>query len=77
MEQALRDADGRKDEVLAVVAHELRNPLAPILNAVQILGIAPSDSSAARQAREIIRRQVAHVSRLIEDLLDLSAIRSR
>jgi PAS domain S-box-containing protein len=68
---ALRDADRRKDEFLATLAHELRNPLAPIRNAVQLLKLAPE---AAAQARDIIERQVQHMVRLVDDLLDVSRI---
>jgi PAS domain S-box-containing protein len=74
MEEALREADRRKDQALAIVAHELRNPLAPIVNALQLLGRAPHDSVEARKARDTIERQVSHMSRLIGDLLDLSGI---
>jgi len=71
---ALLQADRRKDEFLASLAHELRNPLAPIRSAVEILpiGIAP-DADAAR-ARAVIVRQVDHMTRLIDDLLDVSRI---
>src|SRR6185503_10973985 len=59
-ERELLDAGRRKDEFLAMLAHELRNPLAPIQNAVQILKIAESGSPAQAAAREIIGRQLAH-----------------
>jgi signal transduction histidine kinase/ActR/RegA family two-component response regulator len=68
------DADRRKTEFLAILAHELRNPLAPILNAVQILRITGSGSEAFASASEMLERQVAQMVRLIDDLLDLSRI---
>jgi PAS domain S-box-containing protein len=70
-ELALREADHRKDEFLATLAHELRNPLAPILNSVQLLG---SETPARANARSIIDRQVRHMARLVDDLLDVSRI---
>ncbi|HEX2494867.1 MAG TPA: ATP-binding protein, partial [Steroidobacter sp.] len=74
IEQALRDADRRKNEFLAMLGHELRNPLAPIRNAALILRKqAPSDSMI-RQASDVIDRQVRHVARLVDDLLDVSRI---
>nr|MCU0636803.1 PAS domain-containing protein [Gemmatimonadaceae bacterium] len=71
---ALRDADRRKDEFLAVLAHELGNPLAPVRHAVELLrrGDAPADTAA--RAHTIIARQVAHMTHLIDDLLDVSRI---
>jgi PAS domain S-box-containing protein len=71
---ALRDADRRKDEFLATIAHELRNPLAPIRNAVQLLKLTPHPVPQARTARDIIERQVQHMVRLVDDLLDVSRI---
>jgi PAS domain S-box-containing protein len=71
---ALRDADRRKDEFLATLSHELRNPLAPIRNAVQLLKLNPQSAPQARTAREIIERQVQHMVRLVDDLLDVSRI---
>jgi signal transduction histidine kinase len=73
---ALREADRRKDEFLAMLAHELRNPLAPIRNAVEILRISP-DRSVRERARELIGRQVQHMSRLVDDLLEVSRITQR
>ncbi len=70
-EIALREADRRKDEFLATLAHELRNPLAPIMNAVQLLG---ADPAGRDNARTIIDRQVRHMARLVDDLLDVSRI---
>ena len=73
-EEALREADRRKDEFLAVLAHELRNPLAPIRTAVQFLRIKGSSDTALQSAREIIERQVRHMVRLVDDLLEVSRI---
>jgi PAS domain S-box-containing protein len=73
-EEALREADRRKDEFLAMLAHELRNPLAPIRNATEVLRlIGPADPNLAR-ARDLIGRQVTHMARLVDDLLDVSRI---
>ncbi len=76
MEQALRDADRRKDEFLATLAHELRNPLAPIRTSLQILRMPRIDAAAAQQTREVIERQVNHLVRLVDDLLDVSRVMS-
>jgi signal transduction histidine kinase/CheY-like chemotaxis protein len=70
----LSDASRLKDEFLATLAHELRNPLAPIRNAVDLLKIAPGDGSVAVMARETMERQLAQMVRLIDDLLDLSRV---
>ena len=70
----LRETDRRKDEFLAMLAHELRNPLAPISNALYILGLQPSQSATADQARAMMERQVQHMVRLVDDLLDVSRI---
>jgi signal transduction histidine kinase len=64
----------RKDEFLALLAHELRNPLVPIRNAAQILKLMAPPDPPLRQAREMIDRQVGHMARLIEDLLDVTRI---
>ncbi len=73
-EEALREADRRKDEFLATLAHELRNPLAPIRNAVEILKrVGPPDPVLTRN-RDVISRQVQHMARLLDDLLDVSRI---
>ncbi len=73
-EEALRETDRRKDEFLAMLAHELRNPLAPIRNAAQVLKlIGPADANQ-RWAREVIERQTQHLTRLVDDLLDVSRI---
>jgi signal transduction histidine kinase len=68
-----RESDRRKDEFLAVLAHELRNPLAPIRNALEILQ-RTSDLKLAQRSREIAQRQVLHMVRLVDDLLDVSRI---
>jgi len=73
-EQALREADRRKDEFLATLAHELRNPLAPIRNAVKILGLSNADDRHRRWGREVIARQVQNMALLLDDLLDVSRI---
>jgi two-component system CheB/CheR fusion protein len=74
MEEALRDADRRKDEFLATLAHELRNPLAPIRNAVAILAKKGSHDPELTWSHEVIDRQVDQLSRLIDDLLDIARI---
>jgi signal transduction histidine kinase/CheY-like chemotaxis protein len=74
-QQALRDADRVKDDFLAMLAHELRNPLAPIRNALLLLRRQPRDEVAGARARDVLDRQVATLVRLIDDLLDVSRIR--
>jgi signal transduction histidine kinase len=71
---ALRETDRRKDEFLAMLAHELRNPLAPIANALQVLRQPSSREEDHQWAKNVIHRQTAHLTRLIEDLLDVSRI---
>ncbi len=73
-EQALRTADQRKDEFLATLAHELRNPLAPLRNALEILRRTPDDPRATGMARDIMDRQLRQLVRLVDDLLDVSRI---
>jgi PAS domain S-box-containing protein len=73
-EEALAEANRRKDEFLAMLAHELRNPLAPIRNAVQILRIQGSTDPNLLWARDIIDRNVSQMVRLVDDLLDVSRI---
>jgi two-component system CheB/CheR fusion protein len=63
-------ADRHRNEFLAILAHELRNPLAPLRNAAQILRLSPADADVSTKARELIERQVRHMSRLVGDLLD-------
>lgn len=72
--RALKDADRRKDEFLATLAHELRNPLAPVRNAVELLKHANVDKAVASEARSMMERQIAHMARLIDDLMDVSRI---
>jgi signal transduction histidine kinase len=72
--EALREADERKDEFLATLAHELRNPLAPLRNALEILRMTPSNPSMAEKARAMMERQVNQMVRLVDDLLDVSRI---
>lgn len=71
---ALREADRRKDEFIATLAHELRNPLAPIGNSLELLRHAENDRDVLEAARTTIARQLAHVVRLVDDLLDVSRI---
>ena len=72
--EALQDADRRKDEFLATLAHELRNPLAPITSGLHILRVTDGQGEAASQARAIMERQVAQMVRLVDDLLDVARI---
>src|SRR5262249_28548222 len=69
-----REQDRRKDEFLAILAHELRNPLAPLRNGLQVLRLAGGDVEAAEQTRSMMDRQLGHLVRLIDDLLDISRI---
>ncbi|WUR14519.1 PAS domain-containing protein [[Empedobacter] haloabium] len=73
-EDALREAAQRKDEFLAMLAHELRNPLAPISTAAQLLRVRQADEKARTMASEIIVRQVRHMTALVDDLLDVSRV---
>jgi signal transduction histidine kinase len=73
-EMRLQEADRRKDEFLAMLAHELRNPLAPIRTSVQLLQLKQLPEPQRVRAREIIKRQVDHMVRLIDDLIDVSRI---
>lgn len=70
----LRDADRRKDEFLALLSHELRNPLAPVCNAVNIMRLKQLDDPDLRWCRDVIERQAAQLTRLVDDLLDVSRI---
>ena len=74
LEEALLDAGRRKDEFLAVLAHELRNPLAPIRTAVELMHLRPITDPAVIHSRDVIGRQVEHLTRLVDDLLDVSRI---
>ena len=73
-QQALRLADRRKDEFLAMLAHELRNPLAPISTAAHVLRKAADDPARVRSASDIIVRQTRHMTELVDDLLDVSRV---
>jgi PAS domain S-box-containing protein len=72
--EALQEADRRKDEFLATLAHELRNPLAPITSGLHILRVTGGHGEQAEQARDIMERQVAQMVRLVDDLLDVARI---
>src|SRR5688500_14707951 len=73
-EQALIEADRRKDDFLAMLGHELRNPLAPILTAVAILQMKGPTDAPLVKARDVIARQTLHLSKLVDDLLDIGRI---
>ncbi|NML60967.1 PAS domain-containing protein [Massilia sp. RP-1-19] len=73
-EESLREASRHKDEFLAMLSHELRNPLAPIRAAAHLLGMAPDNVARVRQSSVIIERQVNHMNSLINDLLDVSRV---
>ncbi len=73
-EEALQEVNQRKDEFLAMLAHELRNPLAPIRNAAQILRLHAKGNARLEWARAVIERQSRHLTRLVDDLLDVSRI---
>lgn len=73
-EHALREADRKKDEFLATLAHELRNPLAPIRSGLDIIKLAGSDPLAVAKAREVMERQVLQMTTLLDDLMDVSRI---
>ena len=72
--EALKEADRRKDEFLATLAHELRNPLAPIRNAVEIMRLAGNDREAIERSRAVLDRQAQQLARIVEDLIDLARI---
>jgi len=72
--EALRQADRRKDEFLAMLAHELRNPLAPIMAAADFLAVGKADDTRIRQVTSIVARQAGHMRALIDDLLDVSRV---
>ena len=74
LEAELRETDRRKDEFIATLAHELRNPLAPVRNAVQILQLPATAATDSQRARAIIARQIGVMARLIDDLMDVSRI---
>src|SRR5262249_26534902 len=72
--ERLAEADRRKDDFLAMLAHELRNPLAPIRNSLYVLEVSPHDPQVVEEMRDIMRRQIEHLVRLVDDLLDVSRI---
>jgi signal transduction histidine kinase len=74
VEQALKEADRHKDEFLAMLAHELRNPLAPIRNAVHLIKMRSLEDAQLCLARDVIERQLKQLTRLVDDLLDVSRI---
>lgn len=74
--QEIRDADRRKDLFLATLAHELRNPLSPLMVAVQLIGMEPDNGQQVRELGQVLSRQCAQLKRLIDDLLDVSRISS-
>ena len=76
VEEERRQADRRKDEFIATLAHELRNPLAPIRNVISLLQLQGSPDPNVSRARDVISRQIDHLTRLIDDLLDVSRITS-
>jgi PAS domain S-box-containing protein len=73
-ENSLRESDRRKDEFLATLAHELRNPLAPIRNALELLEVENVDMELLRAARSVMKRQIGQLARLVDDLMDVSRI---
>jgi two-component system CheB/CheR fusion protein len=73
-EEALRDADRRKTEFLGVLSHELRNPLAPVQSAMWLLERADPHGEQANRAKQIIQRQIGHLGRIVDDLLDVTRI---
>jgi len=74
-EEVLREEDRRKDRFIALLAHELRNPLAPLRNGLHVMRLSGGDSHAVAQARDMMERQLGHMVRLIDDLLDIARIR--
>jgi signal transduction histidine kinase len=74
--EELAAADRRKDEFLAVLGHELRNPLAPLQNGLELLALGGNDQALVAHARQVMERQLRHLVRLVDDLLDVARIRS-
>ena len=72
--EALQEADRRKDEFLALLAHELRNPLAPLRNGLHVMRLASGDAALTATLRDMMERQLSHMVRLIDDLLDVARI---
>lgn len=75
-EEELRDADRRKDEFLAMLAHELRNPMAPISAAAELMKLVGLDETRLQQTSDIIMRQIKHMTSLVDDLIDVSRVTS-
>jgi PAS domain S-box-containing protein len=73
-ERALREADRRKDDFLAILGHELRNPLAPIRTVAHVLSRGSADAETIRRSSELLERQSKHLARMVEDLLDVARI---
>ncbi len=73
-EEELRENDRRKDEFLATLAHEIRNPLAPIRSGLQVLRVTPAGSEASQQAMGMMERQLHHLVRLLDDLMEVSRV---
>jgi signal transduction histidine kinase len=73
-EEALREANRRKDEFLSMLAHELRNPLAPLMYGIHLLGLPGADPEMVARTHEMLNRQLNHMGRIIDDLLDVSRI---
>lgn len=73
-ESELRESDRKKDDFIALLAHELRNPLAPVRTGLRLIQLAGADSEATMKARDMMERQLSHMVRLIDDLLDVSRI---
>ena len=73
-ESSLRDADRKKDEFLATLSHELRNPLAPIRTAIEVMRLAQDNAELVEKARATMERQVLHLVRITDDLLDIARI---
>lgn len=71
---ALKDASRRRDEFISMLAHELRNPLAPIRNALHVLQLRSDDGATVRRAQEVMDRQVQHLAQIVDDLLDVARI---
>ena len=74
IEDALRESDRRRNEFLGILSHELRNPLTPIRNSLYVLGRTAPGSSQGARAMEVIDRQTGHLTRLVDDLLDVTRI---
>src|SRR4029079_17064523 len=75
-EERLQESDRRKDEFLAMLAHALRNPLAPIRTGLELIRIAGDTPGGVERVRAVMERQVTHMVRLVDDLLDVSRITS-